>query len=88
MRDDAVLKALEVFVPLAGLLDIDEERKRLMNRIENEETRLNGVLKKLANRNFVERAPKEVVARERERRAEIEEQIAKLRASLEDLGDS
>jgi len=83
-----VIGGIEVFVPLAGLLDVGEERNRLMKRIENEEARLNGVLKKLANRNFVERAPKDVVARERERQAEIEEQIRKLRASLEELGTS
>jgi valyl-tRNA synthetase len=80
-----VIGEVQVFVPLAGLLDINAERERLLKRIENVEGRLNGLLAKLENRNFVERAPAEVVARERERQGELEKELAMLRQSLLEL---
>jgi valyl-tRNA synthetase len=80
-----VIGDVQVFVPLAGLLDIDAERERLLKRIDNVEGRLKGLLAKLDNKNFIERAPAEVVARERERQGELESEIAMLRRSLVEL---
>ena len=83
-----VIGKLQVFVPLAGVMDIDAERDRLIKRIEKEETRLNALLTQLANRDFLERAPAKVVARGKERRDEIEDQITKLRTSLAELEEN
>ena len=80
-----VIGPIQVFVPLAGVLDVAEERNRLLKRIEKEEARFNGLLKKLSNENFLRRAPADVVAHEKERRAEIEAQIEKLRQGLAEL---
>ncbi len=82
-----IIDQVQVFVPLAGVLDVDAERDRLQKRIEKEGERLNALLKKLANRNFLQRAPKEIVAQEKARRAEIEDQIAKLRTGLAELDE-
>ena len=83
-----VIGQVQVFVPLAGVMDIEAERDRLLKRIEKEDARLNSLLRKLANRNFLERAPREVVAGEKARRGEIEEQIQKLRKSLAELEEN
>ena len=83
-----VIGKVQVFVPLAGVMDIDAERDRLIKRIEKAETRLNALLTKLANRDFLERAPADVVARGKERRDEIEDQITKLRTSLAELEEN
>jgi len=83
-----VIGPIQVFVPLAGVLDIDAEKTRLLKRIDAQETRLNGLLKKLATENFLQRAPKNVVESERARRTEIEDQIDKLRKSLAELEDN
>ena len=63
----------------------DAERKRLEDRISKAEDQLSGVRRKLANESFVERAPAEVVQRERDREAEVAGQIEMWRQNLKDL---
>ena len=52
---------VEILVPLAGLIDIDEEEKRLSKEIKKVEKDVNMFEKKLANRDFVAKAPPEVL---------------------------
>jgi len=80
-----VVGPLELYVPLEGLIDLDEERKRLEARIEKVREGLAVVEKKLANPNFVERAPDHIVERERARHEEMVEEIRKLEANLEEF---
>jgi valyl-tRNA synthetase len=72
-------------LPLAGVIDIDAERARLEKGISGARSEITGIDKKLANKNFVERAPKEVVEEQHTRRADFETQIGKLEAALERL---
>jgi valyl-tRNA synthetase len=79
----AVLRSgTELFVPLAGVIDLDKERARL----RAEATRLDGLAsgteKKLENESFVSRAPAEVVEKEREKLAGYRDQLDKLRVKL------
>jgi valyl-tRNA synthetase len=78
----AVIGGAELYVDLAGVVDLAAERQRL----EKEITRATGsvlFLKgKLARPEFAQRAPAEIVARERERLIEQEALRAKLVASL------
>jgi valyl-tRNA synthetase len=80
-----VVEGLVVLVPLAGLIDLDAERTRL----GKERTRLEGLVKsldgKLNNAGFVERAPVEVVDKERAKRASAAEDLAKIERSLAEL---
>jgi valyl-tRNA synthetase len=76
----------EVYVPLAGLIDLDAERQRLQGRIAKERSFLAGIEKKLANENFLAKAPAEVVERERARAAEVREAIRALEENLAGLG--
>ena len=80
-----VVGGLDVYVPLKGLIDLGEERKRLAARNAKAEAALAAVEAKLANPNFADRAPAEVVARERARRDEVLAEVEKLRANLADL---
>ena len=73
-------------VPLEGLIDLDAERKRLEERIAKERKFLEGLEKKLANPNFVEKAPPEVVERERRRAEEVRATIQSLEKNLADPG--
>jgi valyl-tRNA synthetase len=79
----AVLKAgAELFLPLEGVVDLDHERRRLRGELERIEGQLEGAAKKLANEQFVSRAPAEVVERERDKATSLEEQREKLGEKL------
>ncbi|MEM6327144.1 MAG: valine--tRNA ligase [Bacteroidota bacterium] len=76
----------QVFVPLAGMIDLDAERERLRGEIEAKRGFLASVERKLANENFVSRAPEAVVGKERQKRDDATAEIAALEANLADLG--
>jgi valyl-tRNA synthetase len=79
----AVLRSgTELFLPLAGVIDLDRERTRLRDEAGRLEGLATGTEKKLANEGFVAKAPPEVVEREREKLAGYREQVVKLRAKL------
>ncbi len=75
----AVLRSgTEVFVPLEGVVDLEKERERLTGEIERVESLLEASRRKLDNRDFLEKAPEDVVEREREKRQSLEEQRTRL----------
>jgi valyl-tRNA synthetase len=82
----AVVQGAEIFVPLAGLIDVDSEKARLEKEIARLQQLAEGVEKKLSNPQFVERAPKEVVEKEREKGESFKASVEKLRRNLEQLG--
>ena len=75
-----------MFVPLAGLVDLDHERLRLTREIEQKEKFLTSVHRKLQNEQFVMRAPAEVVEKERQKERDATAELHRLRANLEELG--
>ena len=78
----AVLDDVTVVLPLAGLIDLDVERKRLATARTKAVSELDKVLKKLSNEDFVRRAREEVVEENRERQANFEAEIVRLDAAL------
>ncbi|UCH63271.1 MAG: valine--tRNA ligase [Fidelibacterota bacterium] len=81
----AVVDALELFIPLEGLIDLDVERERLQKRIQEMEGRLAAARKKLDNKDFIKRAPAEVVAHEREKQAAYQDRLDKLKENYQAL---
>ena len=81
----AVVKNLELFIPLVGLIDINKEAERLQNHIKEYEGRLNAVTKKLSNPNFVNRAPSNVVENERHKQNEYQNNLNKLVENLSSI---
>ncbi|MHB8877009.1 MAG: valine--tRNA ligase [Myxococcaceae bacterium] len=73
---------LEIFVPLAGVIDLAEERTRLAKEIARSEQELSSLEKKLSNPNFVARAPADVVEKDRARVAELGAKKTKLAENL------
>ena len=69
---------MEILVPMAGLIDKDAELARLNKEIDKLQRELEKVQSKLGNENFVGKAPAEVVAKERERMADMEATLGKL----------
>jgi valyl-tRNA synthetase len=74
----ALVGEMEVLVPMAGLIDKDAELARLdkeILRLQGEVQRVGG---KLSNAGFVDKAPAEVIEKERAKLAEAEQALGKL----------
>jgi valyl-tRNA synthetase len=72
---------VEIYVPLSGMLDIEEERKRLEKELANTLVQIER-LEKLLGSDFANKAPAAVVQKERERLAAFKETAEKLRVQL------
>lgn len=81
----AVVGKNQVFVPLAGMIDLEVERERLRKEIDQKEKFRTGIELKLQNEQFVSRAPDDVVARERQKASDVAEELVRLHASLSEL---
>lgn len=81
-----VLDEATLILPLAGIVDLEQEKARLAKDIEKLGAEMAKIDRKLGNPNFVSRAPEEVVEEQRERRAEAEAARAKLAEALSRLG--
>jgi valyl-tRNA synthetase len=75
----------EAYVSLAGLIDVAKEVQRLEKQLAEKRKHLQGTQAKLGNASFVERAPAEVVQRQRELVADLENQIRTLESNLREL---
>jgi valyl-tRNA synthetase len=79
----ALVGALTLMVPMAGLIDASAEVERLGKLLAKTQADLGKTRAKLSNESFVRNAPAEVVRTERERAAELERAAAGLSAQLE-----
>ena len=75
----------EIFIPVADLLDVEAENKRLKQEQTRLEKVLVGIDKKLGNKNFVDRAPEEVIAQTKAQQDNISQQIQGIKKNLEAL---
>ncbi len=76
----------DLFMPLAGLVDVEAERARLEKERVKAQAELDAAVKKLGNPQFVSGAPPDVVEEHRRRQADAEARLEKLRGMLEALG--
>ncbi|MDH3297211.1 MAG: valine--tRNA ligase [Gemmatimonadota bacterium] len=75
----AVLRTgAELFLPLEGIVDLDRERVRLSDELQRLQGLLESAAANLANPGFTERAPPEIVDREREKRRSLEQRLERL----------
>ena len=82
----AVVGSLRVLIPLAGLIDLGAEQARLAKEISRIEVEIKKCEGKLGNASFVANAPAEVVAQERQRISDWNQQIHTLREQAQKLG--
>ena len=83
----AIMKNIELFIPLKGLIDLNEEIARLEKQIEDMNGRLNAINRKLDNQNFIDRAPQQVIDHEKNKKADYELQLKKIEDNLKSLKD-
>ncbi len=81
----SVARGVEVYLPLAGLVDLDKEIARLgkeVTRLKKEAARASG---KLNNQGFISKAPPEVVEKEKNKLEEYQETLETVQSRLEEL---
>lgn len=80
ITDDA-----RIYIPLGDLVDFEAEKKRLEKELAAAEDKLAFINKKLNNPGFVNKAPEKVVTQNREDAAKLEEKIAQIKKSIEEI---
>ena len=72
----------KVYIPMAGLVDVEKERARLQKELTSVRTYILGLGKKLSNKEFVKNAPEAVVAAEQQKQAEGEAKMKSIESQL------
>ncbi|API89175.1 valine--tRNA ligase [Marinilactibacillus sp. 15R] len=81
----SVITGAEIFLPLAGLVDFDEEISRLEKELEKWAQEIKRVEGKLSNQKFVQNAPAKVVEEERNKEQEYHQRYSSVSDQLEKL---
>jgi len=87
-KDEAkvlVLRDVEVILPLSGMVDREAEIKRVQSEIEKWRGQAARTEAKLQDKQFISRAPADIVQREREKLAEHMDRLGRLQKQLETL---
>ena len=77
-----MVRTVEMFVPLEGLVNEEEELAKLEASLDYQEKFLASVRRKLSNEKFVSNAPEQVVATERKKEADSVSKIESLKAAI------
>ncbi len=81
----AVVTGAELYLPLAGLIDIEQEIARLEKEVQTLNAEVERVEKKLSNQGFVAKAPAKVIDEERAKQADYSDKRSKVLARIEEL---
>ncbi len=80
-----LVKSHEFYVPVEGKIDVEKECEKMKKDLEYQQGFLKGVQKKLSNERFVNNAPAQVVANEKQKMADAESKIKSLEQSIQDM---
>ncbi|MDR2429133.1 MAG: valine--tRNA ligase [Candidatus Margulisbacteria bacterium] len=81
----AALNGAEIFVPLDKLIDLQAEIARLEKEKNKYQAEINRVKNKLANKSFIEKAPPEVIEKEKEKEKSYAEKFKIVEEQLKTL---
>lgn len=84
----AVIPGAQIFVPLADIVDLDEELAKMEKEVKRLEGEVMRASKKLSNEGFVKNAPEAVIAKEKEKQADYESQLEAVKARMQELKES
>ena len=76
---------MEIYVPLEQYIDLKSEEKRLAKKVEEILTVIKGLDAKLKNKEFLKKAPGEIVDKEKARKTELSDMLNRLEENLKEL---
>lgn len=82
----AVVGEMNIYVPLEGIVDLDKERARLEKDMKDVESYVDSLNRKLSNKQFVENAPEDIVAAEKQRLEEATVRLENLKNEIQNIG--
>ncbi len=80
-----VLKDMHITIPLSGVIDIEKHREKLSLKIQKAESDIKSKDHMLSDKNFVSRAPQEIVEKEREKLKNLKDEVQKLKGVKDGL---
>ncbi|MFA6378776.1 MAG: valine--tRNA ligase [Candidatus Omnitrophota bacterium] len=81
----AISGKIKFYIPLKGIIDLTQEKKRIKTEIESCRQTCENLSKRLSDDNFTKRAPKEVVEKERKRFEDLDTKIKEFEKTLSEL---
>ena len=84
----AVIKNMEIFVPLEGLIDFEVERKRLQKEITRLEKQIESTERKLINKDFLSKAPQHVIDNEKQKSNDFRASLEKLVENFKNISEN
>ncbi|NQT90043.1 MAG: valine--tRNA ligase [Candidatus Omnitrophica bacterium] len=85
MSASAILDFCEIFIPLEGVIDIKQEKQRVEKKAKEFEGLLMALSKKLKNKDFLNKAPKDIVDQEKAKEKVLREKLKKIQENIKNL---
>ncbi len=82
----AVVQNMEIYLPLEGLVDVEQEKAKLQKQMDKLEKEFSIIANKLGNESFVQNAKPEVVEKEKEKYEEVRVKLEKTKELFESFG--
>ncbi len=79
----SVCGEMDIFIPLEGKINFTEEKNRVEKELNKIEKDIIVLVKKLSNKNFIDKAPPEVIEKDSQRKKILSEKQARLKIHLE-----
>lgn len=81
----AMAGAVQIYLPLEGLVDLAKEKARLSKELESAQRYLTSLDKKLTNKSFIDKAPEKLVSDIKEKHTEATERVGRIQGQLDSL---
>jgi valyl-tRNA synthetase len=81
----SILDFCQVYIPLEGIVDTELEKRRLNTQLKDSESLLAIQEKKLSNKNFIEKAPKDIVEQELKKTTALKDKIKRIKENISNL---
>ena len=85
LSSSAVIRNIQIFIPLEGLIDLESETNRLKKQLTDTDKTISSLKKKLSNNEFIRKAPEEVIKKNEEKLKEEQNKYEKLSTNLKKL---